>query len=194
MMDGHRHSGIRTMRSFAHAELRRLSSALLMIGLFALCLPGLFAQTPAVAESIVIRAGKLFDAESGQLTDHAVIVITGNRIASVGSGNVPVPLNARVIDLGDATVLPGFIDVHTHLTSDAGNAGYESLGISSPRAALIGAKNARLTLLPGFTSGRNVGAEGYANVPLRDPSNAGDAIGPRLHPSRPPLRITASLS
>ena len=78
MMAGYRHSGIRTMRSFAHAEMRRLSSALLMIGLFALWLPGLFAQTPAVAESIVIRAGKLFDAESGQLTDRPVIVITGH--------------------------------------------------------------------------------------------------------------------
>ncbi len=190
MMDGYRHSGIRTMRSFAHAEMRRLSSALLMIGLFALWLPGLFAQTPAVAESIVIRAGKLFDAESGQFTDRPVIVITGNRIASVGRGNVPAPPHARVIDLGDATVLPGFIDVHTHLTSDAGNAGYESLGISSPRAALIGAKNARLTLLAGFTSVRNVGAEGYADVALRDAINAGDVIGPRMQASGPPLGIT----
>ncbi|HMH07588.1 MAG TPA: amidohydrolase family protein, partial [Terriglobales bacterium] len=143
-----------------------------------------------VVDSVVIRAGKLFDAESGQLTDRPVIVITGNRIASVGNGNVPVPPNARVIDLGDATVLPGFIDVHTHLTSNAGNAGYESLGISSPRAALTGAKNAHLTLLAGFTSVRNVGAEGYADVALRDAINAGDVIGPRMQASGPPLGIT----
>ena len=88
--------------------MRRVSSALLMIGLFALWLPGLFAQTPAVAESIVIRAGKLFDAESGQFTDRPVIVITGNRIASVGSENVRVPPHARVIDLGDATGPPNY--------------------------------------------------------------------------------------
>src|SRR6266481_4283126 len=187
-MDGRKPSEIRTGRRFTHLTERRMGWALLMIGL--MWAPGLSAQSSPVVESVVIRAGKLFDAESGQFTDRPVIVITGNRIASVGSGNVPVPPHARVIDLGDATVLPGFIDVHTHLTSDAGNAGYESLGISSPRAALIGAKNARLTLLAGFTSVRNVGAEGYADVALRDAINAGDVIGPRMQASGPPLGIT----
>src|SRR5207245_2608437 len=82
-------------------------------------------------------------------------------IEAVGSRDLATPANARMIDLGGATLLPGFIDVHTHLTFDAGGDGYESLGISIPRAALTGAKNARLTLLAGFTSVRNVGAEGY---------------------------------
>ena len=177
------------IRRFTHLAVRRMGWALLTIGLL-MWAPGALAQVPPVVDSVVIRAGKLFDAESGQLTDRPVIVITGNRIASVGNGNVPVPPNARVIDLGDATVLPGFIDVHTHLTSNAGNAGYESLGISSPRAALTGAKNAHLTLLAGFTSVRNVGAEGYADVALRDAINAGDVIGPRMQASGPPLGIT----
>jgi imidazolonepropionase-like amidohydrolase len=177
------------IRRFTHLAVRRMGWTLLTIGLL-MWAPGASAQVPPVVDGVVIRAGKLFDAESGQLTDRPVIVITGNRIASVGNGNVPVPPNARVIDLGDATVLPGFIDVHTHLTSNAGNAGYESLGISSPRAALTGAKNARLTLLAGFTSVRNVGAEGYADVALRDAINAGDVIGPRMQASGPPLGIT----
>ena len=140
-------------------------------------------------QTTVIRAGKLFDPESGQLQDRPVIVISGNRIESVG-GNTAVPAGARVIDLGDATVLPGFLDVHTHLTSNAGGGGYEGLGISTPRAALTGAKNARLTLLAGFTAVRNVGAEGYADVALRDAIEAGDVIGPRMQVSGPPLGIT----
>src|SRR5437773_309773 len=150
--------------------------------------PMLHAQ--ATPQTTVIRAGKLFDPQSGRLQDRPVIVISGDRIESVGSGNTAVPAGARIIDLGDATVLPGFIDVHTHLTSNAGGGGYEDLGISTPRAALTGAKNARLTLLAGFTAVRNVGAEGYADVALRDAIDAGDVIGPRMQVSGPPLGIT----
>src|SRR5215510_4502325 len=138
----------------------------------------------------VIRAGKLFDSASGRLIDSPVVVISANHIEAVGGREITVPANARIIDLGRATLLPGFFDVHTHLTSNAGGGGYEGLGISTPRAALTGAKNARLTLLAGFTTVRNVGAEGYADVALRDAINAGDVIGPRMQASGPPLGIT----
>jgi len=123
------------------------------------------------------------------MLDHPVIVIRGNKIESVGSG-APTPAGARVLDLGGAIVLPGFIDVHTHLTIDAGSGGYEGLGVSVPRSALTGAKNARLTLLAGFTTVRNVGAEGYSDVALRDAIAAGDVPGPRMQVSGPPLGIT----
>ena len=137
----------------------------------------------------VIHAGKLFDPESGRLLDHPVVVVTGNRIESVSAGNSTPPAGAHVVDLGDATLLPGFIDVHTHLTTNAGGGGYEALGVSVPRSALTGAKNARVTLLAGFTSVRNVGAEGYADVALRDAIDSGDVIGPRMQVSGPPLGI-----
>jgi imidazolonepropionase-like amidohydrolase len=87
-------------------------------------------------------------------------------------------------------VLPGLIDGHTHLTGDPRNIGYQSLGLSVPREALIGARNARLTLQAGFTTVRNVGASGYSDVALRDAINAGDIPGPRMLVSGPALSIT----
>jgi len=148
------------------------------------------AQQEPTKTTVVIRGGKLFDPATGRMLESPVVVVSGNRIEAVGSRELGVPAGARLIDLGDVTLLPGFIDVHTHLTSNAGGGGYESLGTSTPRAALIGAKNARLTLLAGFTSVRNVGAEGYADVALRDAIDAGDVIGPRMQVSGPPLGIT----
>src|SRR5256884_1328462 len=96
----------------------------------------------------------------------------------------------RLIDLPNATVLPGLTDARTHLTGDPRNIGYQSLGISIPRATLTGARNARLTLEAGFTTVRNVGAEGYSDVALRDAINAGDIPGPRMLVSGPALGIT----
>src|SRR6267378_3067533 len=175
-----------------HGWFRRvtLAACVLLFGTANSSAQNTFVGDTKSAQTVVVRAGRLFDPVTGRMVERPVIVISGNKISSVSNGNPPSISGATLIDLGDATLLPGFIDVHTHLTSDAGNAGYESLGISSPRAALIGAKNARLTLLAGFTSVRNVGAEGYADVALRDAINAGDAIGPRMQASGPPLGIT----
>jgi len=166
-----------------------LSPELLVIASLAFGVTLRAEEKPSIVVT-VIRAAKLFDPTSGRVLDSPVVLISGNHIEAVGSRDLVTPANARMIDLGGATLLPGFIDVHTHLTFDAGGGGYESLGISIPRAALTGAKNARLTLLAGFTSVRNVGAEGYADVALRDAIDAGDVIGPRMQVSGPPLGIT----
>ncbi|MFB3813655.1 MAG: amidohydrolase family protein [Terriglobales bacterium] len=141
------------------------------------------------AQRVVVRAGRLLDVKTGRVLPNQQIVIEGDKIVSVSAAVEGGP-GTTVIELPNATVLPGLIDAHTHLTFNPGDVGYPGLGISGPREALIGAKNARLTLLAGFTTVRNVGARDYADVALRDAINAGDVPGPRIVASGPSLSIT----
>jgi len=149
----------------------------------------MLATTGAAAQTTYVKAGRMIDVVDGRLRTHQVIVIDGDRIDRVGAG-IAIPAGANVIDLGDATVLPGLIDMHVHLTGDASAQGYENLAASVPRNALFGAANARRTLNAGFTTVRNVGAGGYADVALRDAIDNGDVIGPRMRVSGPALGIT----
>ncbi len=153
-----------------------------------------FVAAPSYGQSsprTIVKAGHLLDVKSGKTLSGQAIVIEGDKIVSVGpAGEVKTSASDQVIDLSNATVLPGLIDAHTHLTGDPKDVGYESLAISVPREALTGAKNARTTLLAGFTTVRNVGASGYTDVALRDAINAGDVPGPRMLVSGPPLGIT----
>src|SRR5438270_1558159 len=145
------------------------------------------AQT---SRHVAVHAGRLLDVKSGKmLSDQTLVIEDGKIVASGGAADAKVPADAVRIELPDATVLPGLIDAHTHLTADP-KFGYETLALSVPREALIGAKNARLTLLAGFTTVRNVGARDFSDVALRDAINAGDVPGPRLLVSGPPLSIT----
>jgi imidazolonepropionase-like amidohydrolase len=138
----------------------------------------------------VVHAAHLLDVKSGKTLNDQTIVIEDGKIVSVGpAADAKVASDSLRIELPNATVLPGLIDAHTHLTMDP-KFGYERLATSVPREALTGAKNARATLLAGFTTVRNVGARDYSDVALRDAINAGDVPGPRLLVSGPPLSIT----
>jgi len=170
--------------TFKQAKFLVLLLLILQLGITAI------AQTQATAPArTVVRAGKFLDVRTGKMLTNRAIVVEDGKIISVGSDTDALPEGAKVIDLSDKTVLPGLIDAHTHITFDP-KFGYDRLAISVPREALIGAKNARITLLAGFTTIRNVGATEFADIALRDAINAGDVPGPRIDASGPALSIT----
>jgi len=159
--------------------------ASLLLGLAAGVTLAATPDSPAVA----LRCGRLLDVQSGNLIEDAVILTAGGRVTAVGAG-LAIPSGVQLVQLPEATCLPGLIDVHVHFTADPANLGYQGLGVSVPRSTVTGVKSARLTLLAGFTTVRNVGADGYSDVALRDGIEAGDIDGPRMFVSGPPLGIT----
>jgi imidazolonepropionase-like amidohydrolase len=162
-------------------------SLFVALTLLALCLTG-WAQAPQAR--VLVRAGRVLDVRTGHISNDQIIAIESGKIVSIGpAASVKASPDDRVIDLHSATVLPGLIDAHTHLTFNP-TFGYDTLAISVPREALTGAHNARVTLEAGITTVRNVGARGYSDVALRDAINAGDVPGPRMLVSGPALSIT----
>ena len=149
------------------------------------------ATGPAVfAAPGALRCGKLLDVRTGKLLpDQTVVFDDSGTITAVGSSPA-LPTGVTAMDLSHSTCLPGLIDVHTHLTADPTDNGYAGLGISVPREAMKGAKNAARTLNAGFTTVRNVGAGNFTDVALRDEINEGGIPGPRMIVSGPPLGIT----
>jgi imidazolonepropionase-like amidohydrolase len=129
----------------------------------------------AVAETIAIRCGKLIDGKSAEPIGDAVILIQGERITAVGR-DLKIPSGARVIDLSHATVLPGLIDAHTHLTYHYDTQPIETFEVTAKYAA----ENARLTLEAGFTTVRNLADGRGADFALRDRINLGKVPGPRI--------------
>ncbi|HKO54725.1 MAG TPA: amidohydrolase family protein [Thermoanaerobaculia bacterium] len=138
---------------------------------------------PAFPEPIVIKAARIFDGTTDSVAPNAVVVVDGDRITAVGSGSA-IPANARVIDLGDATLLPGFIDAHTHLTGQSGDNWYQDFFQNTMRfpaeQALLASTYARKVLEAGFTTVRDVGASDYVDVGLRNAINNGYVPGPRM--------------
>ena len=132
---------------------------------------------------IVLKAAHLFDAVSGKLIERGVVVVAGTKIQAVGS-DVKIPGDAQVIDLGDATLLPGFIDAHVHLSQESGPHWYhdwfDSIMRFPAEQALYGAHYAKATLEAGVTTARDLGSSDYIALGLRNAINAGEIPGPRM--------------
>lgn len=146
------------------------------------------------AETHVIYAGSLLDVETGKALQDRVIVVEDGIITAIGSratiDEIDLPEDANLIDMSEMTVLPGLSDSHVHLTSDASVHGYKRLTVSTPRAAITGVVNAEKTLMAGFTTVRNLGAPGFADVDLMNAINDGDVPGPHMIPAGRSIGIT----
>jgi imidazolonepropionase-like amidohydrolase len=181
--------------SFAHVSAgREISRSRVVIAMILVALAGTAITASAQAQApkrTVIRAGRVLNVRTGELPANQAIVIEGDKIAQIApSSEVTSAPGDTTIDLPDATLLPGLIDMHTHLTYDLNSLSYQGLSISTAREALHGARNARRTLEAGFTTVRNLGAKDYADIALRDAINDGDVIGPRIVASGPAMGIT----
>ena len=154
-------------------------------------LASLGADAPAASpapSTIVLKAARLFDGKSKTLVPNGVVIIDGNTITAAGS-NLPPPNDAQIIDLGDATLSPGFMDAHTHVTLDySGNYNerrLRDLDENVSQIAFESIPNARATLEAGFTSVRDVGSKitnshDFLDVALRNAINKGLVVGPRM--------------
>ncbi len=167
----------------------RGATLLALLGSMAALPAGALPQDETTAP-IVVRAARLLDVQTGDLMTPGVIVVEGERIRSVGGDGVPA--DAQIVDLGDVTLLPGLMDMHTHLNYDL-NEGWENRPVlESPELnALRGVPYARATLRAGFTTVRDLGASlGFADVALSRAINAGWIEGPRMITSGHAISIT----
>jgi len=156
----------------------------------ALLIASCLMTTSVSADVIYIKAGKLLDPASGKVTSNALITVENDRVISIESDYADIPPGARLVDLSGQFVLPGLMDMHTHVVGYLDDYFFANYFQSPHRALIGGVVNAEKTLLAGFTSIRNVGADDFQDVALRDSINSGEIPGPRMAVSGPSLGIT----
>ncbi|WP_308911241.1 Xaa-Pro dipeptidase [Pseudokordiimonas caeni] len=145
----------------------------------------------ASAGDIYMTAAAMVDVESGKTIENPAIVIRDDRIVAIGrKGRLPAPIDAKLVALDGMTILPGLMDMHVHLMGDAEAGFFDGMTQSVPRQTVVAVKNAKVTLMQGFTTVRDVGDEAYGVIGVRDGINAGDIIGPRIFASGPALGVT----
>lgn len=145
----------------------------------------------SLADNLIIHADAALDVTTGKLISPVTVVIENDTIKRVEQGHTQTNLvNYKVLNLAGHTLLPGLFDMHVHLTNDAKIHGYKRLQRTTQRAAITGVRNAKRTLEAGFTSVRNLGAAGYADIALKQAINDGDVPGPRIFAAGPSLGVT----
>lgn len=155
---------------------------LLHLAVIASFLAGAAPPLDAQAKTYALKAARLFDSSTGTVVQPGLVIVADGKVQS--AGGTAIPAGATIVDLGDATLLPGFIDAHTHLTDDfdADYNGAQLLGMQRTVAekAIRAAENARKTLLAGFTTVRDLGSSDFLDVGLRNAINANVTPGPRM--------------
>jgi len=143
----------------------------------------------AAAAPLALRAARLLDVESGEMLTDVTVLVEGTRITAINPA--PLPAGTEVRDLGDVTLLPGLMDLHTHLAYGLSEGWvYRRVTETVADAALRGAHHAEITLLAGFTTVRDVGSDGFVDVALRHAVERGDILGPRILPASHAVTIT----
>ena len=137
----------------------------------------------AHADTVVITADKMIDVLAGRVVDHPQVTVVDGRIAAVGSAGSAVPPGSRRIDLAGMTLLPGLIDMHTHITGDPRYSGYRGLEFTDNFWTVVGVANAKKTLEAGFTTIRNVGSDNFDDVAIKQGIEQGFVPGPRIVPA-----------
>ena len=150
-----------------------------------------FSAVAQTTTRTLVRTGHLLDVKTGSEPASQTIIVTGDRIIAIApTASTPKQPGDTEIDLTHYTVMPGLIDVHTHLTMATNFDPYYELSMTPAKEAIIGVENAKVTLEAGFTTVRNVGANDFTDVALRDEINVGHIPGPHMQVSGPALGIT----